>query len=93
MTDGHGDAEFAASAVVGELAPELYEDEVYLWEVASVLRRLAARDPRVAAVLERGPAAVAEVTLAAVAKIVALPGVETFFTGWPLEGDWLPRRA
>ena len=30
--------------------------------------------------------------IAAVGQILILPGIETFLTGWPLEGDWEPRR-
>lgn len=94
---GEEDAEYAAAVVVGELIPELYEDEVYVWEIAAVLRRLAMQDAAIAAVVDRyahdAAGFVREVTLAAVGRIVALPGVETFFTGWPLDGDWQPRRA
>lgn len=89
------DKKWLVLLVVQYLTPEIYKDEVYLWEIASVLGYLASRDPTVASVLgqsEHDAEFMKSFLIEATRQILALPGVETFFTGWPLEGDWKPHR-
>ncbi|WP_394795470.1 hypothetical protein [Armatimonas sp.] len=87
--------DYIASLVVGHLIPELYEDEVYLWEIVSVLRYLSTQNSEIESninLVEHDAEFVKKVMIAAVGQILILPGIETFLTGWPLEGDWEPRR-
>lgn len=90
------DIKYVASLVVAQLTPELYEDEVYLWEIASVMRYIASQDSKLAFVIdliEHDAEFIKKVTMAVVGQILMLPGIETHFTGWPFDGDWQPRRA
>src|SRR6476469_2019905 len=89
------DVDNLASLVVSHLGSQIYEDEVYIWEIASVMRFLAMEDAAVASLVRQAEneGFVKEVILAVVRQIRVLPGVETYFTGWPFDGDWEPRRS